>query len=118
MILENRNSSWLTFKIYIPSQYLGYEEFHSFRDILENCIRVLTELKISPVKVGFKYYFEKEEFFKNPCIDIKTRSSEIKREWVNTPELSFLFLKMLELLDTPEILKEKMNKGIQEVFGG
>lgn len=116
--MENRNSSWLTFNIFIPSEYLGYEECYSFRDILEDCIRVLTEQKISPVNVALKYFREKKEFFKNPCIEIKTRSSEIKRKWVNTPELSFLFLLSLELLDSPKKVKEKFNKGIQEVFGG
>ena len=116
MILENRNSSWLTFKIFIPSQYLGYKECYSFRIILEDSIRVLTKLKISPVKVGLKYFFEKKEFFKNPCIDIKTRSSKTKKEWVSTPELSFIFLECLKILDSPKILKEKLNKAFMEEF--
>jgi len=116
LILENRNPSWLTFKIFIPSQYLEYEECYPFRIVLEDCIRILTKLKISPVRVGLRYFREKKEFFKNPSIQIKTRSSNIKREWANTPELSFIFLKHLELLDSPKILKEKLNKGFLEAF--
>lgn len=115
----NLNPSWLTFKIFIPSQYLDYEECYSFRIILEDCIRILTKIKISPVQVGLKYFRKKGELFKNPSINIKTRSSKTKRNWVNySPELSFIFLKHLELLDSPKILKEKINKGIIEAFGG
>ena len=112
----NLKLSWLTFKIFIPSQFLGYEECYSFRIILEDCIRALTKKKISPVNVALKYFREKNDFFKNPCIEIKTRSSKTKREWLNVPELSFIFLEWLKLLDSPKILKEKLNKAFMEEF--
>ena len=113
-----QKNNWLTFKFKLPITYKPFEEAYPFNELLIACITTLDKCKVSPNMVKEKYgchfkYPNKDLTFD---VEIKIRSAPQYKKWLDVKEFVYSFIMMLEALDHPDIVKEKLKRGIVEEF--